>query len=73
MSSSHPRAHALTALATLCLCVLARPVLAADDTANGGELPWKLTTGVYALHGGAEPGATAPERATRARTGRLRR
>lgn len=45
----------------LCLIVFALPTHAADDGPSGhaDELPWKFTTGVYALRGGGEPPATA--------------
>ena len=61
MPAPHLRTLARTALAPLCLCRFAMAAFAADDgpSGHGDELPWKFTTGVYALSGGGQPRATA--------------
>ena len=61
MPSPHIPSRLLPVLAFSCACALAVPAFAADEGPSGheDELPWKFTTGVYALGGGGQPRATA--------------
>lgn len=59
MAALPPCLHTLRVIASLCLAAAAAPARAADGGAEAAEPAWKFTTGVYALHGGGQPGANA--------------